>query len=568
MYFPLNYSDLTLLAPYAVCGLIAGLWALLELFIEHRKLMAGLWCNKGVVYLFVLNFFVAAFVYKIVSDYVLNPFLVGTPGQPHWIGILIVGVMFPNILRSQLTIKKPVTKGEGRPTSISEIAIKIDEKYVALRNILLEDVDVAVAEVRLKIAEAVGKKHTGDQLVEEINKRIISLPEARQQHFQQQLSQLDKYKSTEPDNYSRRLVFLLSEVTPHKSFKQFVAECYDNPPVVTGRGKRRLAIWATLITIIAAAGLLSGVLVPRYWHPHPPVSLKLYSGREGGCYYPLGNALEQVLNAHFQENGTRWLSIHNDTNTPGASANLRHLVQGDGQLALIQDGLPAFSTSQEHTDVFVLGRLYSSSLHVVVQRSLGLKSLQDIGAASGKHPTVFLGLKDSGTRVVAETLLKRYQISLSSLKVVEMNSFKEAAEGMNSGSIQVGFFMMGLESEAMRLVADNPHLDLMDLSDETIKGATDALKYLKLNQINRGAYNKDFPSRTITTVKMDELLVCSKSVDMESAKEIVKALSKCEAPLLQKFSPFSLERERQHYFYNLHPAAETLLPLPTNRSTP
>lgn len=164
-------------------------------------------------------------------------------------------------------------------------------------------------------------------------------------------------------------------------------------PVPTGaelrRSRRRLAVWFVLTAMLVVG-------ITTFLQRRLPSTVIIAAGPRMGLYWKFATALAQRLEARTGH-PVRLLE------TQGALDNRDLLLGGKAHLGILQAGAaPA-------TGLAALAPLYPEVVHVLVRANSGIRSLQDL---TGRR--VSLGGDRSGTRVLAELILKRYGVAVKS----------------------------------------------------------------------------------------------------------------------------------------------------------
>ncbi len=149
---------------------------------------------------------------------------------------------------------------------------------------------------------------------------------------------------------------------------------------------RAFLVWILTITLIGVVG---------FWYVRKerlPQEITLFTGAEGGLYHQFGLALEEVYERQFDQR----LRV---VSSPGSAANRGALIDGQGDVAIIQAGAVSLE------ELGLLGALYPEIVHVVVRRELDVFQLDDL---DGKR--MILGPLGSGMRLSALEILRAHQL--------------------------------------------------------------------------------------------------------------------------------------------------------------
>lgn len=309
---------------------------------------------------------------------------------------------------------------------------------------------------------------------------------------------------------------------------------------------KRLKI--TLIVLaITLPYLVVGIYSLNKFLARPKVIIS--TGSKGGLYSTLGSALVPILNKSFEGKMTFEARA-----SKGSNENVERLESGEAQLAFAQDGLDSGGK------VKALLRLFKSPLHIVVSKNAKVTSIIDLSnRVGGRKPVAFLGASGSGTRTIAELIIKQYGLSGTDFEIVADNwSFQDASEAVRKGKIDVAFFLVGIGSEALNSLAEDGRFTLLGI--DRVQGITTKYPFLEEVKIPQGTYAASFkfPDREINTVATREILICNSNLSEHTAYRIVEGILTNINELVLKFPLITqisrLEPERSFY-YPLHPGA-------------
>lgn len=301
------------------------------------------------------------------------------------------------------------------------------------------------------------------------------------------------------------------------------------------RPRLRYLIVAIVITPVVVIGAY------EYFRAATPQHLTITSGAEGGIYAVVGDELAAILSRNLGvEVGSR--------RSQGSNENVARVDAGEANFGFAQDGLPTGGK------VRALAHLYDSPLQIAVSQSSGIKSIRDL-----VHKTIFMGPPKSGTRAIAELVLKRYGIDPNTdISVSSASNLMDGANEMIAGRAQAGFFLLGLNSPSIEALAKTGRFDLLDL--DRAKAIAAVLPVLSVVEIAPGSYATqwDFPSHPVHTIASHEILICSSSVPDRLAYKVLEALFRNSGPLVQQIPALAelsrIDPER-NFFYPVHPGA-------------
>ncbi|MGC8949450.1 MAG: TAXI family TRAP transporter solute-binding subunit [Thermoprotei archaeon] len=224
----------------------------------------------------------------------------------------------------------------------------------------------------------------------------------------------------------------------------------------------------TLILIIAAIIILGGVAIALYLQPtSQQYKIKIFTGGTAGVYYPIGNALAEILNKY--SNG----KIQAVAQSSGASvANAKALSTGDAQLVFIQNDVAYYAykgiymfTNASINNIRGVAVLYPEIIQIVVKADSGIKNLMDL-----TNKRVAIGAAGSGTAVEGELILKA--AGLWGKVTIQNLDFAQASEALKLGQIDAAFIVAGIPTAAVTQLAATTPVNLINIPNNIF----DALK--------------------------------------------------------------------------------------------
>jgi TRAP transporter TAXI family solute receptor len=242
----------------------------------------------------------------------------------------------------------------------------------------------------------------------------------------------------------------------------------------------------------------------------------LFTGPRGGTHYLLGPRFADTLNRPDKLERLLHLNVVPDfvpTESCGSLDNIFYMNQGIAHLSLVEDGLPLRTEAgprcplpfdrklphiQGHGDevrLRALMPLYKAPLHIVAQNTLGLSDVRDIKASA----KVYLGPERSATEFVASLVLAHYGMVLD--RQGKALDAEGAIEQMLAGKIDVGFFLIGLNSDAMQKLARSDKVHFLTVENApTLELLYPYLDQLKIPAATYPHLHKDIPTVGTTTI--------------------------------------------------------------------
>jgi len=233
--------------------------------------------------------------------------------------------------------------------------------------------------------------------------------------------------------------------------------------------------------------------------------------------------------------------------TEGYEENRRRISQdGDGQIfGFAHDG---FGSAVELDKVRVLLPLDKTHLHIIVRRPTSGVTALPVNSASAPSEApaesaqplrdpkialfsgsldrlapgrVYLGPPDSGTRQLAEAVLKYYGHNADRFPTFGIASWSEMRAALKTGAIDVAFCAGPKNSPVIQQIADDNDCVLVGLNGDREAICQDCA-HLEPSQFVARSYNKDFCAADCHTIASRRVLLCSPAMSDKDAYLISK----------------------------------------------
>ncbi len=234
--------------------------------------------------------------------------------------------------------------------------------------------------------------------------------------------------------------------------------------------------------------------------------LTLVTGTKTGYYYPLGQAIAEVV---IQHNPRLRIKV---VETEGSEENMRRLEANEAQLAIVQNDTAAVPQAR------VIASLFKEVFHLIVSEQSGIQSVSDL---KGKH--IALMAQGSGSYSSFWLASKHYGLKASDFQFTA-GSWTEATNLFASGEVDAIFRVQPLGSDLVSDLLKNTPGKLVPID----QAAAMKIKwlYLKDDLIPKGTYKGDpaVPDVDLPTVGVEATLLVRKDVDPVIVKEITRIL--------------------------------------------
>ncbi len=239
------------------------------------------------------------------------------------------------------------------------------------------------------------------------------------------------------------------------------------------------------------------------------------TGKAGGTYYSLGTCLAGVWDKYSQ-------STTNIATTTGSVNNIDMLLKGNADFAFVQNDILHYAIKGEEMyeenkqrGFSVVGNLYTESAQFVVNASSEIYTISDL---AGK--TVAVGKYGTATEAAARKILEAYGITYDMI-TVKYQTFSEAADSLNAGSIHAAFAVSSLPSANILEYAKTREIRLLPISLTHSNTFKRACPFFSDGMIPSEIYGT---SGSVSTVCIDVLLICRSDLAVANVYSVTKAL--------------------------------------------
>ncbi|MDV7341534.1 TAXI family TRAP transporter solute-binding subunit [Terasakiella sp. A23] len=216
---------------------------------------------------------------------------------------------------------------------------------------------------------------------------------------------------------------------------------------------------------ILRLSLLSLLFFPTYSMAE---TITIATGGKSGVYYPIGQAICDLINKDTASHKTDCRVI----STGGSIENVLGLDDKKYDFALVQsdvqmyalNGVKTFRDRSSMVSLRSLLSLHSEPLHLMVAKNSGIKSFDGL-----KGKTVNLGNAESGSRALADLILKEKGWKHDKFAAVTDRSSKDQIQALCDGKDDAAFWVAGLANQAMTDVAKNCGVRLISITGEWVR---------------------------------------------------------------------------------------------------
>lgn len=242
--------------------------------------------------------------------------------------------------------------------------------------------------------------------------------------------------------------------------------------------------------------------------------LRIGTASLGGAYYPMGQALSNMVNKHAD--GYEMVPIV----TGGGAENPRLVDSGEVDLGIAPASLSFLAVKgkgpyKDPLNIQAMGTLHSSILHMVTLPGSGIEGIKDL-----KGKRVAIGPAGGGTISIMRNLLSLYD-----MKIEDMTpSFLSYADGFSQladGNVDASFALAGFPTSAVMQTRATNDLKFIELGDEMMKTLTDKFPYYSNVTVPADVYDS---GNEITVIGSANMLIASGDMDAERSTVLLEAI--------------------------------------------
>jgi len=242
---------------------------------------------------------------------------------------------------------------------------------------------------------------------------------------------------------------------------------------------------------------------------------RIGTGGTGGTYYPIGGLIGNAIS-------TATINV-SAVATNGSVANVNGIVGGSMESGFSQadvnfwayTGTGIYEGKPKVEELRAIANLYPESVHIVVKKGLGAKSVADL-----KGKRVSLDEPGSGTLVNAKAILAAYGLSEKDIKPEYLKQ-QQCAEKLKDGSLDAYFNTTGYPQGTLTELAATNGFELLAIAGPEADALQAKFTFFAKDEIPSGVY-KDVAG--VKTLSVGAQWVTSAKIDAELVYDITKAL--------------------------------------------
>ncbi len=262
--------------------------------------------------------------------------------------------------------------------------------------------------------------------------------------------------------------------------------------------------------LVAASALLAGPASAQQF-------FRIGTGGTAGTYYPIGGMIANAVSQPGKIVATAQA-------TSGSLGNVNGIVGGAMESGFSQSDVATWA--QKGTGIFegkpnvpglrMIANLYPESLHIVVKKGSGYKSVADL-----KGKRVALDEPGSGTLINARLVLAAYGLKESDIRP-EYIKPNQAGDKMKDGSLDAFFFTGGAPAGAIaELATSGSGIELLPIDGPQADSLRASSPFFAVDSIAAETYKG---VGAVKTLAVGAQWVTSDKADTETVYQITKSL--------------------------------------------
>jgi TRAP transporter TAXI family solute receptor len=331
-----------------------------------------------------------------------------------------------------------------------------------------------------------------------------------------------------------------------------LARTHVTPPQRPNPWFRVLLFSATIAVICAVVLILTYTF---FVDPPPPRHLVIAAGSKEGAYYKYAQRYARLLEEKGYQVEVR--------ETRGSGENLQ-LLQDDRSgvtLAIVQGGV---ADEAAHANLEALGSLFREPLWVFYRGEKGFDTLSQL---AGKR--LAIGPPGSGTRAVAEKLLKANSITAANATLLDLTGL-EAAAALESGSVDAVFVISAIEAPYVQQLFRAPGVHVLSMARQ----AAYVRRYPFLSAVTVPAglvdLGSQLPTHDTLVVAPTAMLVARKDLhpalipllltvmtQVHRDSDLLSTANEFPSPL---YTDLPLNEDARHYYQSGPPLLQRFMP--------
>lgn len=251
-----------------------------------------------------------------------------------------------------------------------------------------------------------------------------------------------------------------------------------------------------------------------------PVSaqqMKLMTGPQGGSWYPLGGAIQGIIEKAIPGSSVQVLPGAGISNVVGVQTGKAEMGFGNAVSSVDGvNGTEPFKGKQDN--VCQVATLYFQYFHMVALADAGINSVAD---AKGKALTT--QQKGNTGEQMTRDLLKVYGLDYSAMSKVNYSSYTDSVSQLKDGHAQLFGLITTVPASSVMDLASARDVRVLEVPDEKLKALQKINRGYDKRIIKAGSYPKQ--DKDVQTIGTWTHLIASCKLPEDTVYKITKALA-------------------------------------------
>ncbi|MCW5750957.1 MAG: TAXI family TRAP transporter solute-binding subunit [Alphaproteobacteria bacterium] len=263
---------------------------------------------------------------------------------------------------------------------------------------------------------------------------------------------------------------------------------------------------------IAAALLAGGFAMPA-----GAQTMKLMTGPQGGSWYPLGGAIQNIIEKNVPGTSVQVLPGAGISNVKGVQEGKAELGFGNAVSSVDGvEGRPPFDKKQ--SNVCQVATLYFQYFHMVATADSGVKTVADM---TGKGLTT--QQRGNTGEQMTRDVLRVYGLDYGKLRNVSHGSYNDSVAQLKDNQAQAFTLITTVPASSVMDLASARDIRVLEVPDEKLKELQKINAGYDKRIIKAGSYPKQ--DKDVQTIGTWTHLIASCSLPEDKVYRITKALA-------------------------------------------
>ncbi|MFN7086589.1 MAG: TAXI family TRAP transporter solute-binding subunit [Burkholderiales bacterium] len=263
--------------------------------------------------------------------------------------------------------------------------------------------------------------------------------------------------------------------------------------------------------------LATAALAATFAAPASAQQLKLMTGPQGGSWYPLGGAIQGIIEKNVPGTSVQVLPGAGISNVVGVQSGKAEMGFGNAVSSVDGvNGVEPFKGKQDN--VCQVATLYFQYFHMVGLVDAGIKTVAD---AKGKALTT--QQKGNTGEQMTRDVLKVYGLDYGQLSKVNHGSYTDSVSQLKDGHAQVFTLITTVPASSVMDLASARDIRVLEVPDEKLKALQKINRGYDKRIIKAGSYPKQ--DKDVQTIGTWTHLIASCKLPEDTVYKITKALA-------------------------------------------